>query len=79
MFSRNAPLTPVLLFFATGAPVRTKMLFKPMKPMRLNIAVWTTSGGWPGLISWAGGPPDWDHMAVKEATATFEIVQLPLF
>jgi hypothetical protein len=25
-----------------------------MAPMRLSISLWTTMGGWPGLIKWAG-------------------------
>lgn len=40
--------------------MRSKVLMRPLKPMSLKLSVWTTSGGWPGLINWAGGPPDWD-------------------
>lgn len=37
---------------------------------------WTTIGGWPGLIKWAGSP-DWSGRNNKPATAEFEILSVP--
>jgi hypothetical protein len=29
------------------------------------------------LCRWAGGPPDWDHAAAKEVTASFNVIGFP--
>lgn len=64
-------------FSVNGDVVRTKPLNRTLAPMNLQLAVWTTIGGWPGLITWAGGPPDWNGRSGSPASATFKIVQMP--
>lgn len=39
-------------------------------------AVWTTMGGWDGLVKWAGSP-DWNGRRGAPASAVFEILSLP--
>lgn len=36
-------------FYIDQNLVRTKALPRALKPLRLAMSVWTTSGGWPGL------------------------------
>lgn len=63
-------------FFVNGDVIRTVPLSRPLKPMTLELSVWTTMGGWPGLIQWAGFP-DWNGRGSEPVTATFEIMSVP--
>jgi hypothetical protein len=56
--------------------VRQKYLARPLAPMRISMSVWTTTGGWPGLINW-GGKCDWQSRNWQPVEATFQILQLP--
>lgn len=44
--------------------------------MLLYFSVWTTSGGWPGLIRWAGDM-DWNRRGGQPVTATFRVISMP--
>lgn len=66
----------MVAFWVNGNLVRQIDLDRPLKPMQLQLAVWTTAGGWPGLIQWAGSP-DWNSRGNQPATATFEILSVP--
>jgi beta-glucanase (GH16 family) len=63
-------------FSVDGAVVRTQGLYRPLQPMKLSFSVWTTMGGWPGLIQW-GGATDWSTRNFAPIEATFEIVSFP--
>jgi hypothetical protein len=39
-----------VIFSVNGAVVRTKLLDRPLAPLKLQLSLWTTIGGWPGLI-----------------------------
>jgi len=63
-------------FFIDGKQVRNNVLTRPLQPMKLAISLWTTTGGWPGLIKWAG-PTDWNNRGNAPVTAEFQVLQLP--
>jgi len=63
-------------FFIDNQQVRYQRLYQPLKPMNLVISVWTTTGGWPGLIQW-GGATNWGYRGNRPAVAEFEILELP--
>ena len=61
-------------FFIDQENVRTVQTGRAMKPLKLSVSVWTTVGGWPGLLKWAG-ETNW---AGQDAiSAEIEIVSLP--
>lgn len=63
-------------YFINGAQVRYVKLDRPLKPMRANLAVWTTTGGWEGLQQWAG-TADWNGRDGMPVEATFTVLSLP--
>jgi hypothetical protein len=63
-------------FFVNGDQVRSVPLSRPLKAMQLEMSVWTTVGGWDGLIAWAGSP-DWNARSGAPVAATFEILSVP--
>ena len=63
-------------FYMDNQQVRYQRLYQPLKPMNLVISVWTTTGGWPGLIQW-GGATNWGYRGNRPAIAEFEVIELP--
>jgi hypothetical protein len=39
-----------VVFSVNQVVVRTKVLTRPLAPLKLQLSLWTTIGGWPGLI-----------------------------
>jgi beta-glucanase (GH16 family) len=62
-------------FFVDQENVRTVATGRALKPLKLSISVWTTMGGWPGLIKWAG-ETNWGA-ANGPVAAEFEVISLP--
>lgn len=65
-----------IAFYIDNEQVRYQQLYAPLKPMNLVISVWTTTGGWPGLIQW-GGATNWGYRGNQPAVAEFEVMELP--
>ena len=63
-------------FYIDNRLARTVTLIRPLKPLRLNISLWTTTGGWDGLKLWAG-ETNWGTRANQPATASFQVISLP--
>ncbi len=63
-------------FFVDGAQCRYVQLFRPLKPMKLHLSLWTTSNGWPGLIQW-GGATEWGARGHEPIDVTFELTSFP--
>lgn len=66
----------LVFFYIDGKQVRVKGIERPLRPLRIVISVWTTQGGWPGLLEW-GGDTDWSVRGNKPCTAEFDLVALP--
>jgi beta-glucanase (GH16 family) len=62
-------------FYIDNANVRTVPTGRALKPLKLSISVWTTMGGWPGLLKWAG-ETNWAAQP-EPIAAEFEVVELP--
>jgi beta-glucanase (GH16 family) len=64
-------------FYINGGMVRSEGLTRPMKAMRMSLAVWSTTGGWQGLQEWAGSPPDWNSRGNAPIEASFQVLSFP--
>lgn len=64
-------------FYINGGQVRSHSLPRPLKPMKMSMAIWTTSGGWQGLKEWAGNEPDWNARGNQPIEATFQVLSFP--
>lgn len=65
-----------VMFYVDGQVKRSVQLTRALQPMKLHLSLWTTAGGWPGLIQW-GGSTDWNRRAGNQAIdAYFEIISM---
>jgi len=62
-------------FYIDNENVRSVPTGRALKPLKLSISVWTTMGGWPGLLKWAG-ETQWETRG-EPIVAEFEVVSLP--
>ena len=63
-------------FFIDGRLVRTRWMLRRLKPLKFHLSIWTTSGGWPGVIQWAG-ETKWESRNLEPATASFQVISMP--
>lgn len=63
-------------FMVDGREARSVSLTRPLQNMQLHLSVWTTTGGWPGLIQW-GGYPNWGARGNQPVETILEITEYP--
>lgn len=63
-------------FKVDGREARSVPLTRPLQHMQLHMSVWTTTGGWPGLIQW-GGYPNWGSRGNQPVETILEIIKYP--